>query len=62
MTLARPKNASPTRYAPLGFRQDFPKCWRIVDTDSGNSVGPQYGTRAELLADLERYARDNWGL
>lgn len=25
-------------------------------------VGPIYATRAELLADLTRYARENWGL
>lgn len=58
----KPAAATATRFAQLGYRQDFRACWRVVDLESGSSVGPQYRTRAELLADLERYARENWGL
>ena len=47
-----------TRYAELAYRNDGPGLWRIVTTEDGAAVGPQYGTKAELLADLERYAKD----
>ncbi len=46
----------PTRYPELGYAHDGPSLWRFVDLDSGNRIGPQYRTRAELLADLDRYA------
>lgn len=50
----------PTRYRTLGYRCDGPKTWRIYDTsdDSPAAVGPFYATKAELLADLDRYARE----
>lgn len=48
----------PTRFPELGYRMDGPGLWRIYDTDTESAVGPQYATKAELLADLERYARD----
>ena len=47
-----------TCYQELGFRMDSPGNWRIVDTDSGQSIGPYYVTKAELLADLYRYAKE----
>lgn len=49
----------PTRFKALGYRQDAPDCWRIIDRSStpGAAVGPQYASRGELLADLERFAR-----
>lgn len=49
---------TPTRFAELGYEQHGPKLWRVVTTDTGSAVGPQYATKAELLADLERYAAD----
>jgi hypothetical protein len=51
-----------TRYAELGYehRGDH---WRILDLHNGprpdgtaEGIGPYYATRAELLADLDRYA------
>lgn len=48
----------PTRFQELGYRQDGPKLWRIYATDGNQAVGPHYATRTELLADLERYAKD----
>lgn len=45
----------PTRYAELWYRQDGPGLWRFYSEDR-RAVGPQYKTKAELLADLERYA------
>ena len=57
-----PNHVRETRYPELGFRQDAPGLWRVVDVSTGSSVGPQYSTRSELLADLARYAADGWGL
>lgn len=50
-------NDRPTRYPELGYRHQGSGLWRIVDNSSGSEVGPQYRTKAELLADLDRYAR-----
>jgi len=46
-----------TRYAELAYEQHARDLWRIIDTETGAAVGPQYKSRAELLADLNRYAR-----
>jgi hypothetical protein len=47
-----------TRFPELGYVHDGPALWRIVDlTDARPSrIGPLYPSRAELLADLQRYA------
>jgi hypothetical protein len=56
-----------TRFKELGFR-NMGDHWRLValdddpDGEKCTVVGPQYHSKAELLADLERYARENWGL
>lgn len=57
---------TPTRFPPLGlsrcpgYRQ--PTVWRFVDPadrpDAPAPVGPQYRTKGEALADLDRYAKD----
>ena len=40
-----------------------PGIWRHFDTsDNGAVVGPCYKTKLEILADHERYLRENWGL
>lgn len=55
-----------TRYAGLGYANTNPAgkpLWRFVDLhDEGRaaSVGAQYQTKDELLADLDRYAK-TWG-
>ena len=49
--------ATKTRFDEIRFHQPFPGVWRFVDADD-RDVGPQYATRAELLADLERYAAE----
>lgn len=43
----------------LAYRCDGPNLWRFYDItgDKPAAVGPQYQSKAELLADLERYAR-----
>ena len=51
----------PTRFSVLGYRCDGRGLWRIYDVEDRNSiaaVGPQYATKAALLADLERYANE----
>jgi hypothetical protein len=50
-----------TRYPELGYRQIGPRKsdparWRFVDVSTDADVGAQYASKAELLADLERYA------
>jgi len=45
-----------TRYAELAYEQHARDLWRIIDTSTGAAVGPQYKSRAELLADLRRFA------
>lgn len=47
-----------TRFKELGFIKMAPDLWRIVDTETGAVMGPQYKSRSELLCDLERYARE----
>lgn len=48
---------SETRYKELGYVHVTQNLWRLVDLATGHVVGPLYRTRAELLADLDRYAR-----
>lgn len=49
----------------LAFRRQFGE-WRILQQDVGETswheVGPHYRRKDELLADLTRYARENWGI
>jgi hypothetical protein len=47
-----------TRYAKLGYRKDGPDLWRLCTTEDGCAVGPHYASKAELLADLERFAAE----
>lgn len=49
-----------TRYQGLGYRQDGARLWRVYDTACGRpaAVGAHYITKAELLADLDRYATE----
>ena len=48
----------PTRYTELGYAKHAPGLWRIIATDTGSAIGPHYAGKAELLADLSRYAKD----
>ena len=56
-----------TRYDGLGYANTNPigkACWRVVDLHEPGrqmAVGPLYNSKAELLADFERYAKDSWG-
>ena len=53
-----------TRYTEqtgVGYTMQAPGLWRHVDAgNKGETVGPQYASRAELLADHERYVSDAW--
>ncbi len=54
----------PTQYDGLCYTMQDRSLWRFVWTGDGGqvTVGPQYRTKAELLADLTRYATEVWGL
>ena len=47
-----------TRYPELGYAKHAPDLWRIIDLSDGQAVGPHYKSKAELLGDLDRYARE----
>jgi hypothetical protein len=61
-------DARPTRFKGLGYMMLVPGCWRIVDLEqtkynadpmnAPSCTGPAYKTKAELLADLNRFATD----
>ncbi len=55
-----PPKARPTRFEGLGYRMDAPGLWRFVDTSDGMeaTIGPQYKTKLELLADLGNFAQE----
>lgn len=42
-----------TRFSELGYRKSG-EGWRLVDTGTDNEIGPEYGTKLELFADLQR--------
>ena len=48
----------PTRFPELAYEKHAPNLWRIIATDTDQPIGPHYASKAELLADLERYAHD----
>jgi hypothetical protein len=47
-----------TRYTELAYEQQDAGLWRIIDMTEGKAIGPQYKSRAELLADSDRFARE----
>jgi hypothetical protein len=49
-----------TRFAGMGYAK-VGNVWRFV-VDGDAVVGPQYASKAELLADLPRYASEYFGL
>lgn len=49
---------SDTRFVGLGYSNYGPKHWQFVDRDGDAQIGPIYPTKAELLADVENFARD----
>ncbi len=53
-----PPDPRPTRYKELGFAQHAPGLWRIIDMSTNAAVGAMYRTKAELMGDLDRYAKD----
>ena len=54
-----------TRFPELAYYNPIRGIWRFVDRENNREVGggeEVYRTKAELLADLTRYAKDSWGL
>ncbi len=47
-----------TRYPELGYAQVMRGAWRFVDMSSEATIGYNYPSKAELLADLTRFAKD----
>lgn len=54
-----------TRFKGLGYIHQDTNLWRVVDVHDGrntvHTVGPHYHSQAELLGDLDRYAKETWG-
>ena len=59
-TIINPVTTRPTRFAELGYAHISPGYWRIYDLSTDSPIGPHYATKAELLADLGRFA-DQFG-
>lgn len=53
-------NARPTRYNGLGYIRVDSSTWQFVDTleDNDAQIGAHYRSKAELLADVERFAQE----
>jgi hypothetical protein len=47
----------PTRYPSLGYYR-WGACWQLLDRETEQQIGPTYRNRAELLADLDQFAKD----
>lgn len=47
-----------TRYSELGYDNFGPGLWRIINVETGSETGQHYKTKAELLADLDRFAAE----
>jgi hypothetical protein len=54
------REARPTRHAELGYVRHDRDHWRFVDMETGAAIGPQYRTRAELLADVDTFHAARW--
>ncbi len=48
----------PTRFAVLKF-YSWGGDWRFADA-CGHTIGPIYATKAELLADVDRFYAERW--
>ena len=55
----------PLHHRTLGYARIAPGVWQHVDLHDPadmRQVGPQYATKAALLADTDRYALESWGI
>ena len=59
-TLANQTPVTPTRHHGLGYAQIDRETWQFVETLDGppSQVGVHYRRKAELLADVDRFATD----
>lgn len=62
MTIAIYDRKYRTRFSELVYARLDRQHWSFFTTDTDSRVGPLYASKAELLADLARYARESWGL
>lgn len=49
---------SNTRFVGLGYSNYGPQHWQFVDRDGDAQIGPIFPTKAELLANVENFARE----
>jgi hypothetical protein len=50
------KGINPTNYPQLGYKQLPHHLWTIVNTNTGQPIGPKYTSENDLLQDLDRFA------
>lgn len=58
MQVVNPMKLHATRFPELQYAHLMPGVWRLIDASTGQTIGHNYKTRLELLADLERVAHD----
>lgn len=47
-----------TRLPSLGYTCEAPKQWSIIDKVTDAAIGAKYRSKDELLADLDRFAKE----
>jgi len=52
----------PTRFPELAYAKIDKGEWSFFAVEGQCRVGPVYHSKAELLGDLTRYAKESWGL
>ena len=51
-----------TRYPELAYVRHAANLWRLIDTETGQPIGPLYRSRSELLADLSNFHKERFYL
>lgn len=52
----KPSKRYRTRFKELAYEKQGAGNWRFIDTETGAAVGKFYTSKAELEADITRYA------
>ena len=58
MLITNEPKVSKTRFAGLGYSMQSRGLWRFIDLDTGATIGSQYPTKADLLADVSTFAQE----
>lgn len=51
-----------TRYPELAYVRHAANLWRLIDTETGQPIGPLYRSRSELLAGLSNFHKERFYL